>query len=102
MLTGMIADRLQRFGVSLAQTMIWSTALYAVCLGGIAAGLAPASPLLWRDFGLICLTTVLAYPLISTQFPVEKYGRVNALQIGSAHVCTPVTTAHLLHTLLLA
>src|SRR3546814_18511298 len=79
MLTGMIADRLQRFGVSLAQTMIWSTALYAVCLGGIAAGLAPASPLLWSAFGLICLTTVLAYPIISADFPVEKSGRVNAL-----------------------
>lgn len=79
MVTGVIADRLQRFGVSLAQTMIWSTALYAVCLCCLAAGLVPASPLLWIAFGLICLTTVLAYPIISADFPVEKSGRVNAL-----------------------
>jgi MFS family permease len=79
MLTGIVADRLQRFGISLARTMIWSTALYVVCLGWLAAGLAPASPLLWIAFGLICLTTVLAYPIISADFPVEKSGRVNAL-----------------------
>jgi predicted MFS family arabinose efflux permease len=79
MLTGILADRLQRFGVTLAQTMIWSTALYVVCLGCLAAGLFPASPLLWIAFGLICLTTVLAYPIVSADFPVEKSGRVNAL-----------------------
>jgi hypothetical protein len=34
---------------------------------------------LWIAFGLICLTTVLAYPIVSADFPVEKSGRVNAL-----------------------
>src|SRR3546814_14131092 len=75
----MSADRRRRLGAGLAQTMMWTPALCAVCPGGIAAGLCPASPLLWSAFGLICLTTVRAYPIISTEFPVEKSGRVNAL-----------------------
>lgn len=78
-LNGIMADRLQRLGVTLAQTMIWTTALYVVCLVVVAAGLFPASPLLWVAFGLTCLTTVLAYPISSADFPVEKSGRVNAL-----------------------
>ncbi|HEX6957867.1 MAG TPA: MFS transporter [Ferrovibrio sp.] len=78
-LTGIIADRLQRFGITLAQTMATTTLLYIVCLCLLTAGFVPASPLLWIAFGVISMTTVLAYPITSGMFPVEKSGRVNAL-----------------------
>lgn len=81
-LTGIAADRLQRLGVSLSRTMVWGVALYAVVLAVMAGGWVPTNPLLWIAFGIICNTTVLAYPILSGQFALEQAGRVNTLLNG--------------------
>lgn len=81
-LTGIAADRLARIGVTLPVTMCTGVALYAVCLAVMASGIAPTHPLMWIVFGIISNTTVLAYPILSGQFPVSISGRVNTLLNG--------------------
>ncbi len=81
-LTGIVADRLQRFGISLRTTLCAATMLYGVTLVILAAGWAPTSLIVWCVFGLLCNTTVLAYPILSTQFPAQVTGRVNTLLNG--------------------
>lgn len=81
-LTGIAADRLQRRGIPLGRVMSWGVALYAVVLTGLASGWVPTNPLLWIAFGIMCNTTVLAYPILSSQFAPEQAGRVNTLLNG--------------------
>jgi MFS family permease len=81
-LTGIAADRLQRRGIPLGRVMSWGVALYAIVLAGLASGWVPANPLLWIAFGIMCNTTVLAYPILSSQFAPEQAGRVNTLLNG--------------------
>lgn len=78
-LTGIVADRLLKLGVSLSQTMVWSTLGYIIVMAVMSSGFAATSLWLWIAFGLLQMTTVLAYPILTAQFPVEKSGRVNAL-----------------------
>lgn len=81
-LTGIAADRLQKRGVPLSRTMVWGVVLYAMVLAVMAGGWVPTNPLLWIAFGIICNTTVLAYPILSGQFALEQAGRVNTLLNG--------------------
>ena len=78
-LTGIVADRLLKLGISLSQTMVWSTWGYVICLAVMSSGWGATSLWLWIAFGLLQMTTVLAYPILTAQFPVAKSGRVNAL-----------------------
>ncbi len=81
-LVGMTADRLQRIGISLRITMCVATLIYAVDLLVLAAGWAPTHLLTWIVFGMLSNTTVLAYPILSAQFPAQLTGRVNTLLNG--------------------
>jgi MFS family permease len=81
-LTGIAADRLQRRGIPLGRVMSWGVVLYAIVLAALAGGWMPTSPLLWIAFGIMCNTTVLAYPILSSQFAPEQAGRVNTLLNG--------------------
>lgn len=81
-LTGIAADRLQRRGFPLSRTMVWGVVLYAVVLAVMASAVDPTTPLLWIAFGIMCNTTVLAYPILSGQFLPEQAGRVNTLLNG--------------------
>ncbi len=81
-LTGIAADRLQKRGIPLSRTMTWGVVFYAVVLAAMASALAPTSPLLWIAFGILGNTTVLAYPILSSQFALEQAGRVNTLLNG--------------------
>jgi MFS family permease len=81
-LTGIAADRLQRRGIPLGRVLSWGVTLYAVVLAGLASGWVPTNPLLWIAFGIMCNTTVLAYPILSSQFAPEQAGRVNTLLNG--------------------
>lgn len=81
-LTGIAADRLQRRGIPLGRVMSWGVVFYAVVLAALASGWVPANPLLWIAFGILCNTTVLAYPILSSQFAPEQAGRVNTLLNG--------------------
>lgn len=81
-LTGIVADRLQRIGISLRTTLCVATVLYGINLLVLAAGWAPTNPLTWIAFGLLSNTTVLAYPILSAQFPMQATGRVNTLLNG--------------------
>lgn len=81
-LTGIAADRLQRRGIPLSRVMTWGVVLYAVVLAALASGWVPTNPLLWIAFGIMCNTTVLAYPILSSQFAPEQAGRVNTLLNG--------------------
>lgn len=81
-LVGMTADRLQRIGISLRITMCAATLIYAVDLLVLAAGWAPTNLLTWIVFGMLSNTTVLAYPILSAQFPAQLTGRVNTLLNG--------------------
>lgn len=81
-LTGIAADRLQRRGFPLSRTMVWGVVFYAVVLAALASGWTPTNPLLWIAFGVLCNTTVLAYPILSGQFTPEQAGRVNTLLNG--------------------
>lgn len=81
-LTGIAADRLQRRGIPLGRVMSWGVVLYAIVLAALASGWMPTSPPLWIAFGIMCNTTVLAYPILSSQFAPEQAGRVNTLLNG--------------------
>ncbi|QDO98616.1 MFS transporter [Ferrovibrio terrae] len=81
-LTGIAADRLQRRGIPLGRVMSWGVVLYAIVLAALASGWMPTSPLLWIAFGIMCNTTVLAYPILSSQFAPEQAGRINTLLNG--------------------
>lgn len=81
-LTGIAADRLQRRGIPLGRVMSWGVVFYAIVLAGLASGWVPTNPLLWIAFGIMCNTTVLAYPILSSQFAPEQAGRVNTLLNG--------------------
>lgn len=81
-LTGLAADRLQQRGISLGRTLTYGVVLYAAVLATIASGITPANPLLWIAFGIMSNTTVLAYPILSSQFALEQAGRVNTLLNG--------------------
>jgi len=78
-LTGLVADWLQRAGIPMRVTLAASIALYIVNLLLLAFGIGPTSLLNWIAFGLLCNTTALAYPMLSGQFPVEAVGRVTTL-----------------------
>jgi MFS family permease len=81
-LTGIVADRLQRLGISLKTTLCAGVGLYAANLLVLAAGWAPTSWLTWIAFGLLSNGTVLAYPILSAQFPIQASGRVNTMLNG--------------------
>lgn len=81
-LTGIAADRLQRRGIPLSQVMTCGVVLYAGVLAVLASGWVPTTPLLWIAFGILSNTTVLAYPILSSQFAPEQAGRVNTLLNG--------------------
>lgn len=81
-LTGIVADRLQRWGIPLARTMVWSVALYALVLAAMTSALIPTHPAIWIGLGVLSNTTVLAYPILSSQFALEQAGRVNTLLNG--------------------
>ncbi|WP_298725496.1 MFS transporter [uncultured Ferrovibrio sp.] len=81
-LTGIAADRLQRRGIPLSRTMSLSVVVYAAVLALLASAIDPANPLLWIAFGIMSNTTVLAYPILSSQFALEQAGRVNTLLNG--------------------
>lgn len=92
-LTGIAADRLQKRGFPLSRTMVIGVVLYAVVLAAMATATGPTSPLLWIAFGILCNTTVLAYPILSSQFALEQAGRVNTLLNGVVFACTFVAQA---------
>lgn len=78
-LTGMIADWLQRIGIPMRITLAASVALYTLNIVLLALGIGPTSIFNWVAFGLLCNTTVLAYPMLSGQFPVTAVGRITTL-----------------------
>ncbi|PJI44423.1 nitrate/nitrite transporter [Ferrovibrio sp.] len=81
-LTGIAADRMQRRGIPLGRIMAWGVVFYAVVLAAMASGWVPTNPLLWIAFGILCNTTVLAYPILSSQFTPDQAGRINTLLNG--------------------
>lgn len=81
-LTGIVADRLQKLGISPKYILVGGVIIYAGNLLVLALGLAPIHWATWMVFGLISNTTVLAYPILSSQFPLQAAGRVNSALNG--------------------
>ena len=76
-LTGMAADLLRRLGITLAQTIGFTTAAFVLVLLALTLQVAPADYWAWALFGLLGNTTVLAYPMLSQHFPPHFAGRAN-------------------------
>ncbi len=81
-LTGIVADRLARIGVTLKALLCILTICYGLVMVVLVGGWAVTNPLLWLAFGLFSNTAVLAYPILGTQFPIQAIGRVNTMLNG--------------------
>ncbi len=81
-LTGIVADRLARIGITLKSMLCMSITGYAMVMLVMAGGWAATNPLLSIAFGLFSNTTVLAYPILGAQFPIQAIGRVNTMLNG--------------------
>jgi predicted MFS family arabinose efflux permease len=76
-LTGVVADRLERRGISLRATFAACCALFmAVQVPILIDGIA-ASTLLWAVFALLGTGSVLSFALLNRHFPPELTGRVS-------------------------
>lgn len=76
-LTGVVADRLERHGISLRATFAACCALFmAVQVPILIDGIA-ASTLLWAVFALLGTGSVLSFALLNRHFPPELTGRVS-------------------------
>lgn len=77
LLLGNIASYLARLGVSLRATTAATMGLFMLAQALIIAELIDLALPLWMAFGFFGSAGILAFPLLSRQFPPEFTGRVN-------------------------
>lgn len=75
LLTGVIADRLRRRGISQVNIMIGGIALFMLSQVAIVAELLPINLLMWVVFGMTGQVAVLAYPTLAQHFGAARSGR---------------------------
>lgn len=78
LLSGVIAERLGRFGVRPMSVALSGMALFMVVQIGIIAGMTAWAAPLWAAFAFLGTTGTLAYAALSQNFPAHLAGRVNA------------------------
>ncbi|TCS65081.1 MFS transporter [Varunaivibrio sulfuroxidans] len=78
LLSGVIAERLGRFGVRPMSVALGGMALFMVVQIGIIAGVTTWAAPLWAAFAFLGTTGTLAYAALSQNFPAHLAGRVNA------------------------
>ncbi len=76
-LSGAIADRLERRGISLHATFAAAGALFMAIQVPILINGVAASTLLWAVFALLGTGSVLSFALLNRNFPPELTGRVS-------------------------
>jgi MFS family permease len=76
-LSGAIADRLERRGISLHATFAAACALFMAVQVPILFDGVTASTLLWAIFALLGTGSVLSFALLNRHFPPELTGRVS-------------------------
>jgi hypothetical protein len=88
LLSGVIADRLTRRGISLLDVNMGFLTVYLVSLGALILELPVPPVLTWSIFAMTGHTAVLAYPWLSSYFGAALSGRcntaVNLLMFGFA------------------
>ncbi|MGO1117722.1 MFS transporter [Rhodovibrionaceae bacterium A322] len=75
--SGVVADRLERLGISIYRIMAGGALLFLTSQVLIVFDLLPHPVLGWLLFTLTTTTTMLAYPALSRTFPLHYAGRVN-------------------------
>jgi predicted MFS family arabinose efflux permease len=77
LLSGVIADRLTRRGISLLDVNMGFLTVYLVSLGALILELPVPPVLTWSIFAMTGHTAVLAYPWLSSYFGAALSGRCN-------------------------
>lgn len=76
-LTGFVADRLRRAGVSSLAVIAAGTGIAAAALAAIVAGLSPQGWWHWILMGLTANASAQVYPVLARHFGAERAGRAN-------------------------
>ena len=66
-----------RVGVSIRAVVTVGVGVFVVNLALIAAGIVGAPTLQWTLFVYSAAASILSYPIVSAQFPIDYAGRVN-------------------------
>jgi MFS family permease len=74
---GLLADLCARVGIGLVPVMGWGVLVFFLSQAALIFELAPTNPWVWMVFGALSNITALAFPLLSTHFPLALTGRAN-------------------------